>query len=55
MVELQLVMYIIQIVMLKLVGVMDKRQVVMYNLWVIMRKTSRYRQISCRSLYTEQK
>jgi len=32
MVELQLVMYIIQIVMLKLVGVMDKRQVVMYNL-----------------------
>jgi len=32
MVELQLVMYIIQLVMLKLVGVMDKRQVVMYNL-----------------------
>jgi len=32
MVELQLVMYIIQLVMMKLVGVMDKRQVVMYNL-----------------------
>jgi len=29
MVELQLVMYIIQLVMLKLVGVIDKRQVVM--------------------------
>ena len=32
MVELQLVMYIIQLVMLKLVGVMDKRHVMMYNL-----------------------
>ena len=32
MVELQLVMYIIQLVMLKLEGVMDKGQVVMYNL-----------------------
>jgi len=29
-------MYIIQLVMLKLIGVMDKRQVVMYNLWVVM-------------------
>jgi len=28
--------YIIQLVVLKLVGVMDKRQVVMYNLWVVM-------------------
>jgi len=36
MVELQLVMYIIQLVMLKLVGVIDKRQVVMYNLCVVM-------------------
>ena len=32
MVELQLVMYIIQLVMLKLVGVIDKKQVVMYYL-----------------------
>ena len=32
MVELQLVMYIIQLIMLKSVGVMDKRQVVMDNL-----------------------
>ena len=38
MVELQLVMYIIHIFMLKLVGVMDTWQVVMYTLWVVMRK-----------------
>jgi len=38
MVELQLVMYIIHIFMLKLVGVMDKWQVVMYTLRVVMRK-----------------
>ena len=32
MVQLQLVMYIVQLVMLKLAYVMDKRQVVMFNL-----------------------
>jgi len=40
MVELQLVMYIKQIVMFKLVGVLDKRLDVMYNLWAPMRKKS---------------
>ena len=51
MVELQLVMHILQLVMLKLVGVMDKRQVVQFMSRYVQQKvvTGRFHAVLYRS------